>query len=450
MVFVGLNDSFEQLFQAKRRCWRFGQTKPVTAYLISSELEGAVLANLERKEADFEAMSTAMAGEMQELVKGNLQYTDKPSLPHKTERVAGEGWEMRLGDAVEEMRDTADGSVHFSLHSPPFASLYTFSDSPRDLSNCSDDRVFWEHYRFVIAELFRVTMPGRLCAIHCMNLPTSKLRDGFIGIRDFRGDIIRGFQGDDAAELYLAVRALVRRAAEAYGNNDLTRGHELTDAAARLERDLAEHPGQSRFYYHSEICIRKDPVSAMQRSKSIGLLHKQVVKDSSISRQAVADYVVVMRKPGENAEPIAGAFDRYYGTGIVAAEDQGIEAAHIAGSYSVQVWQRYAEPVWMDIAQSDVLSNRLARAEADERHIAPLQLTVIRRCYQMWSNPGDLILSPFAGIGSEGYVAVEMGRRFVGIELKESYYRQAVENLLAAERATLTGTLFDITKRATD
>jgi hypothetical protein len=226
-----------------------------------------------------------------------------------------------------------------------------------------------------------------------MNLPTSKLRDGFIGLRDFRGDIIRKFE----------------------------------DAG---------------FYYHSEICIRKDPVSAMQRSKSIGLLHKQVVKDSSMSRQAVADYVVVMRKPGDNPEPVSGPFDHYYGTGDLPTEDPGRVAEHIAGSYSVAVWQRYAEPVWMDIAQSDVLSNRMARAEDDERHIAPLQLTVIRRCYQTWSNPNDVILSPMAGIGSEGYVAIEMGRRFIGVELKESYYRQAVENLRSAERTTLTGTLF--------
>ena len=397
MVFVGLNDSFEQLYQAKRRCWRFGQTKPVNVYLISSELEGAVLANLERKEADYEQMSVAMVEQMRELVKGNLrpQRTTAQAVL-QSDVSAGEGWEMRLGDAVDELRGIVDGGVHFSLHSPPFCSLYTFSDNPRDLSNCADDATFWQHYRFVIAELYRATMPGRLAAIHCMNLPTSKLRDGFIGLRDFRGDIIRAFE-------------------------------------------------RAGFYYHSEICIRKDPVSAMQRSKSIGLLHKQIVKDSSLSRQAVADYVVVMRKPGDNPQPIAGRFTEYHGTGNIEAADPGHVAAHEAGSYSVKVWQRYAEPVWMDIAQSDVLSNRMARDEADERHIAPLQLTVIRRCYQIWTNPGDLVLSPFAGIGSEGYVAIEMGRRFVGFELKKSYYDQAVTNLRAAERALLTGTLFELT-----
>ncbi len=228
-----------------------------------------------------------------------------------------------------------------------------------------------------------------------MNLPTSKFRDGFIGLRDFRGEIIRLFE----------------------------------DAG---------------FYYHSEVCIRKDPVSAMQRSKSIGLLHKQIIKDSSLSRMAVADYVVTMRKPGDNAEPIKGRFDRYFGSDkSMPAEDPGRHAAHEAGSYSVAVWQRYAEPVWMDISQSDVLSRKEARAEEDERHIAPLQLTVIRRCYQLWTNPQDIVLSPFAGIGSEGYVAIEMDRRFLGIELKRSYYEQAEANLKAAERAKLSGTLFD-------
>lgn len=395
MVFVGLNDSFEQLFQAKRRSWRFGQTNPVNIYMIASELEGAVLTNLERKEADYEKMSQSMAVHMKDLVKGNLWQVREAKIETKNDVAYGEGWEMRLGDCVDVMRGLPDDKIGFSLHSPPFISLYTFSDDPRDMSNCQDDETFWAHYRFAIAELYRVTMPGRLCAIHCMQLPTSKLRDGFIGLRDFRGNIIRAFQ------------------------------------------DVG-------FYYHSEICIRKDPVSAMQRSKSIGLLHKQVVKDSSLSRQAVADYIVVMRKPGDNPDPVKGPFDRYYGIGEVSAEDPGVETAHIAGSYSVKVWQRYAEPVWMDIAQGDTLSRIAARAEDDERHIAPLQLTVIRRCYQIWTNPNDLILSPFAGIGSEGYVAIEMGRRFLGIELKKSYYDQAVANLQVAERASLTGTLFDL------
>lgn len=311
------------------------------------------------------------------------------------DQAKGDGWAVYHADACDALAGLAEGSIHYSLHSPPFQSLYTFSDDQRDLSNCSDDTTFWKHYAFVIAELFRATMPGRLASIHCMNLPTSKLRDGFIGLRDFRGEIIRAFES-------------------------------------------------AGFYYHSEVGIRKDPVSAMQRSKSIGLLHKQLVKDSSLSRMAVADYVVTMRKPGDNSERIAGRLDRYYGmAGDIAPEDPGHIAGHEAASYSVDVWQRYAEPFWMDISQGDVLSRKEARAEEDERHIAPLQMTVIRRCYQLWTNPNDIVLSPFAGIGSEGYIAIELGRRFLGIELKRSYYEQAVANLQSAQRSKLAGTLFN-------
>lgn len=301
---------------------------------------------------------------------------------------SGQDWTMWNGDCVEVARGIPDGKLHYTIFSPPFESLYTFSDDPRDMSNCANSESFWAHFRFLISELARATMPGRLCSIHCMQLPTSKLRDGFIGLRDFRGDIIRAFQ------------------------------------------DVG-------FIYHSEVCIRKDPVSAMQRSKSIGLLHKQIVKDSSMSRMAVADYVVTMRKPGDNPEPITGAFDAYHGTDNIGALAPEHETGHIAGSYSVKVWQRYAEPVWMDIAQSDVLTHRSARAVADERHIAPLQLTVIRRCIDLWSNPGDIVFSPFAGIGSELYVALELSRKALGAELKESYYRQAVDHLRSVRRTQL-------------
>lgn len=303
------------------------------------------------------------------------------------DQASGDNWTLYNADCIEVARGLPDNSLHYTIYSPPFESLYTFSDNPRDLSNNRDSAVFWEHYHFLITELVRATMPGRLMSIHCMQLPTSKLRDGFIGLRDFRGEVIRAHQ-------------------------------------------------EAGLIYHSEVCIRKDPVSAMQRSKSIGLLHKQIVKDSAMSRMAVADYVVTMRKPGNNAEPISGPFEEYHGSGPVAARDPGHVSGHIAGSYSVQVWQRYAEPVWMDISQGDVLSRHAARAEADERHISPLQLTVIRRCIDLWSNPGDVVFSPFAGIGSELYVALQLRRRALGVELKDTYYRQAVDNLqgLSAER----------------
>lgn len=317
-------------------------------------------------------------------------------------QVEGKNFKIWHGDCVDVTRGLPDGKVGFTIFSPPFESLYTFSDCDRDMSNCADSETFWAHFRFLIAELFRVTMPGRLCSIHCMQLPTSKLRDGFIGLRDFRGEIIRAFQ-------------------------------------------------EAGWIYHSEVCIRKDPVAAMQRSKSIGLLHKQVCKDSSLSRMAVADYVVTMRKHGDNAEPITGAFDVYYGdettpTGPLVTETGKMRTTNRPGDpwYSVAVWQRYAEPVWMDINQGDVLSHRAARAVEDERHISPLQLTVIRRCIDLWSNPGDVVLSPFAGIGSELYCAVDMGRKAIGAELKQSYFDQAVANMREIEAKAGTRSLLDI------
>lgn len=300
-------------------------------------------------------------------------------------------WALYNADCVDTAKGMPDDSIDYVIFSPPFESLYTFSDSDRDMSNCSNSDTFWTHFLFLIKELHRVVKPGRLVSVHCMNLPTSKVRDGYIGIRDFRGDIIRAFQKEN-------------------------------------------------FIYHSETCIRKDPVTAMQRSKAIGLLHKQIVKDSSMSRMGIADYIVTLRKPGENAEPIHGPFDAYFGDettpdGPLITENTSMRSVNRPGDpwYSVACWQRYAEPVWMDINQSDVLSHKCARDEADERHVSPLQLTPIRRCIQLWSNPDDVVFSPFAGIGSELYVALELGRRAVGAELKKSYYDQAIENIKSLE-----------------
>ncbi len=314
----------------------------------------------------------------------------------------GADWTLWNADCVEVLRGMPENSVHYGIWSPPFASLYTFSDDPRDVSNNSDDRVFWQHYRFVLEGVYRALKPGRLISIHCMDLPTSITRDGFIGMRDFPGENIR----------------------------------------------LCQEIG---FVYHSRVCIRKDPVSAMQRTKAIGLLHKQIVKDSALSRMAIADYVITLRKPGDNTEPVAGIFETYYGDDRTD-DDLTNEARRsiysgsrsLAEHKSILVWKRYAEPIWDDIHQGDVLSRHMAREEHDERHISPLQLTVIRRCLQIWSNPGDVVLSPFAGIGSAGYVALEMGRRFVGAELKSSYYRQAVANLRTAAAERDTGTLLSI------
>ena len=278
-------------------------------------------------------------------------------------QVIKENYSLYNGDSCEIMTTIPDNSIHYSIFSPPFADLYVYSNSERDMGNCKSKSEFYEHFRFIVKELYRIMMNGRLVSFHCMNLPTSKQRDGFIGITDFRGELIRLFE-------------------------------------------------ECGFIYHSEVCIWKDPVVAMQRTKALGLLHKQIKKDSAMCRQGIADYLVTMRKPGDNPEKIT----------------------HTNESFPVQVWQNYASPVWMDINPSNTLQRTSAREEKDEKHICPLQLDVIKRGINLWTNPNDIVFTPFMGIGSEIYQALKMGRRGIGIELKESYYNQAVVNCENAEK----------------
>jgi hypothetical protein len=372
VAFVGLSDSWEQYYQAVRRCWRFGQTRPVQCHVITSTAEGAVVSNIQRKERDAERMQQEMVRHMADLNQAELRATTRETDEYQEDIATGRGWEMQLGDCVERLATVADDSIDYSIFSPPFASLYTYSNSPRDMGNCATHGEFYEHFTYLVRDLYRVLKPGRLLSFHCMNLPTSKVRDGVIGITDFRGHLIRMF----------------------------------TEAG---------------FIFHSEVVIWKDPVTAMQRTKALGLLYKQLKKDSAMSRQGIPDYLVTMRKPGINPDPVT--------------KDPDV--------FPVDLWQRYASPVWMDINPSDTLQRESAREERDERHIAPLQLEVIRRAVQLWTNPGDLVLSPFSGIGSEGVVAIEMERRFLGIELKRSYYQQAVANLRRAEQNAHQPTLFD-------
>lgn len=287
---------------------------------------------------------------------------------------SGKSWQTYNGDCCEVITGLPTESIGFSVFSPPFASLYTYSNSDRDMGNCKDHEEFFEHFKFLIEELYRVTKPGRNCSVHCMNLPTSKARDGYIGITDFRGDIIRAFK-------------------------------------------------EKGFIYHSEVCIWKDPVVAMQRTKALGLLHKQIVKDSCMSRQGIPDYLVTFRKPGENIDPVSGELEKWVGD----------DTFRSGGRLSIDLWQRYASPVWMDINPSRTLQKESAREEKDERHICPLQLDVIERALLLWSKKDDVVLSPFMGIGSEGYISIQLDRKFIGIELKESYYKQAIENLQIVE-----------------
>jgi len=275
------------------------------------------------------------------------------------EQTVTDQWTLMNGDCVEVLRGLPAHSIDYSIFSPPFASLYTYSNSPRDMGNVRNDAEFFEHFSHLIAELRRVMKPGHNVSFHCMLLPTSKERDGYIGLKDFRGDLIRAFQAGG-------------------------------------------------FIYASEVCIWKDPVTAMQRTKALGLLHKTVRENACMSRQGIPDYLVTMRAPGEMVDRVRHGDD-----------------------YPVSKWQKVASPIWTDIDPGDTLQYMSAREHDDERHICPLQLEVIRRGIDLWTNPNDIVLSPFAGIGSELYVAVEMGRRAVGVELKASYYQQAVRNLHA-------------------
>lgn len=269
-----------------------------------------------------------------------------------------EQWALYRGDCVEVLAGLPDNSVDYSIFSPPFASLYTYSNSPHDMGNCKSNDEFFEQFGYLVEQLARVMKPGRNVSFHCMLLPTSKVRDGVIGLTDFRGDLIRAFT--------------------AHG-----------------------------FIHHSEVVIWKDPVTAMQRTKALGLLHKTVRENASMSRQGIPDYLVTVRTPGDAEKRVV----------------------HDPAEYPVDYWQRVASPVWTDINPNETLQYRSAREHEDERHIAPLQLEVIRRGIELWTNKGDVVLSPFAGIGSEGYVACGMNRLFIGVELKESYYAQAKKNL---------------------
>lgn len=268
------------------------------------------------------------------------------------------------GDNVEITKEIPDNSIHYTIFSPPFSQLYVYSNSDRDMGNCKGDEEFYNHFKYLAKELYRITMPGRLLSFHCMDLPLMKSRDGVIGLKDFPALMLKIFQ-------------------------------------------------DCGFIYHSKVTIWKNPVTEMQRTKALGLLHKQIKKDSSMSRQGLPDYVITVRKPGDNPERVE----------------------HTNESFPVNVWQNYASPVWMDIRQSDTLQRKSARSEQDEKHICPLQLEVIQRCIELWTNPNDIVFDPFGGIGSTPYVALKLGRRGIASELKDSYFEQLKKNVesVAAE-----------------
>ena len=354
-IFASLDFSFEGLYQAIRRSYRFGQKNEVNIYLITTDTMANVKASIDQKQKQFEIMQN----EMSEAINVTLNGNAMKSADYDTDSVINEHFTIRRGDCVRLIKDVPNESIGLSVFSPPFAELYTYSDHLEDMGNSKDYTEFLTQFGFLIKELYRVIKSGRNVAVHCMDLPIQKGKEGFIGLRDFSGMILQAF----------------------------------TDAG---------------FVYHSRITIWKDPVVEMQRTKALGLLHKQVKKDSTMSRVGIPDYVMVFRKDGERTDPVTN-------TGI-----------------SVDMWQKIASPVWMDINYGNTLQGfRNARDENDEKHICPLQLDTIERLILLYSNEGDTILTPFMGIGSEVFQAVKMNRKAVGFELKESYYDQAKSNLFA-------------------
>lgn len=367
MAFVGLSDSWESYYQCVRRCWRFGQTQPVNAHIVLSEAERAIYDNVMSKEQEARRMSDMLISNVQEYEKSEIGGVDTV-FEYATKEVARDDYRLLMGDSSERLAEVADESVGLSVFSPPFVSLYTYSPTERDLGNSRSEEEFFNHFGYVIDHLLRITMPGRNCCVHVAQIPAMLVRDGYIGIKDFRGQTITAFE---------------------------SRG----------------------WIYHGEVTIDKDPQAQAIRTHSKALLFTQLHKDASWLRPALSDTILVFRKPGDNSEPIVPDL----------TNDE---------------WIEWARPIWYGIRESDTLNIAEARENNDERHICPLQLGTIERCIRLWSNPGELVCSPFVGIGSEGYMAIKLGRRFVGCELKEKYFETACKNLANALRQQSQGMLF--------
>lgn len=378
VVFLGLSDSYEQFYQAVRRCWRFGQDKPVDAHIVIASTEGAVRRNIERKEKQADEMMENIAKHMQGLQLGRQE---RDTMEYQEMEAKGNGWRLMLGDSCQRIKEIPDDSIGLTVFSPPFPGMYAYTNSPMDVGNVSSINELIEHFRFLLADLYRVTMPGRSCCIHLMQEPIFKKDEGYSGLRDFRGRII----------------------------------------------SVMEDAG---WIYASERTLDKDPQLKAARTNDRGLAMKTAAKDSAWLTGTMPDYLLQFRKHGENPKPIRALIDH-----------PDPKKRNPQGWITKEEWIQWASAVWYGyhrikkggIRETDVLSVRAAKDDKDEKHLCPLQLGVIERCVKLWSAPGDTVFSPFAGIGSEGYVAVKLGRKFLGIELKESYWKVAQENLRSAE-----------------
>src|SRR3990167_5296276 len=361
MAFLGLGDSYESYYQAIRRCYRFGQMRPVSVHIVVSDAEVGIVNNVWQKEAEASRMAEGLLNAVRDMERKEVGTMTRERATLQSGVSCGAAWTLHEGDSVDVLPTLPAASVDFSIYSPPFVALYTYTNSERDIGNCATRDEFLAHYAYVVREVLRTTKPGRLSAVHISQTTMQKARDGVIGLSDLRGAVI----------------------------------------------DLHAREG---WIYHGEVCIDKDPQAQAIRTHSKALLFAQLRKDASWLRPALADYILVFRKPGDNAEPIHPD---------ITNED----------------WIEWARPIWYNIREADTLNVREARSDDDDRHICPLQLGTIERCVRLWSNPGELILSPFAGIGSEGYEAVRLGRRFVGVELKQEYAEAAVRNLTRMEQS---------------
>lgn len=384
VAFVGLSDSWEQFYQAVRRCWRYGQQAPVRVHVITSETEGAVVANIERKERGASALMDNLVAEV---AKTGLSAITAPATREETpytESIAeGRDWTLYQGDSVLLLDAIESESVGLSIFSPPFPGMYAYTNSPHDMGNTRSIEEMLAQFRYLVGKdkLLRVTMPGRMCCIHLTQSPAFKHADGYIGLKDFRGEVISLMS-------------------------------------------------ESGWVYYGEVTIDKDPQVKAQRTKERGLMFRTLATDSSLMRMALADYLLYFMKPGDNPKPIrAGRSEKYHNPDGWITNDEWIEWAH---------------PIWYGVRETNVLNVRQARETDDERHLCPLQLDVIERAIKLWSAPGDLVLDPFTGIGSVGEEALRLGRRFVGCELKESYWRSARDNLRRAERDANAATLWSL------
>jgi len=377
IVFAGLSNSYEQFYQAIRRCWRFGQKSPVDVHIVISEAETSILANVMEKERKVSQMFDELVAHMKET---QLQTIRRQEMEYRTESTESDRYTMMLGDSVERMDEIDSDSIGLSVFSPPFPGMYAYSNSMRDVGNVDSIERMIEHFRYFVTKekLYRILMPGRLCAVHLTQVTAMNSRDGYIGIKDYRGAVIQMM-------------------------------------------------GEEGWIYAGEVCIEKNPQIQATRNKERGLLFKSLANDSSVMRQALADYLLYFRKPGENKNPIqAGVSERYNKGGGWITEQEWIE-------WASPIWYRHRPEMPGGISETDVLNVRAARSGDDERHICPLQLGVIHRAIYLWSAPDEIVFSPFAGIGSEGHQAIIDGRRFIGCELKAEYYEVACKNLQRAE-----------------